>query len=362
MNLGILLSIGGSLSDYKKNGQLERLIFYLESYKKIFEKIYIFSYINENFTLPDRCYLIQNKYKIHRFLYSFLMPIIKINTIKKCNILRVTQLTGSTPGVISKILFNLPYIATYGFDYADFAKIEGQKVISYLFNLVKPIWIKYAEKIIVTNKHVLNINSNKLIYIPNGVNTDIFKPTKGKNFTDKIKILFVGRLAKQKNLETLINAVDESLNKTRIRLTFIGEGPEKEKLLKLANSLNVKLQILPFTPLNLLPKFYQESHIFVLPSLIEGHPKVILEAASCGLPIIASSTQGINEIIIDSKSGLLAKPGDAGDFASKIDLLISDQALYLKIRNNAIKNINKNYSLSTLLEKESVMLKNYAKV
>jgi len=366
MTLGIILSIGGSFSDYKKNGQLERLNYYLEKYNKTFEKVFVFSYLNEKATLPKNCILIPNKFRIHRYLYTILMPFIERKYVKECSVLRVTQITGSTPGVVSKILFKIPFIATYGFDYSSFANIEGQKLAFALINILKPIWLKFASAIIVTNKKIKNIlantvSKNKLIYIPNGVDIKLFKPKVSNVIGNIVKIIFVGRLARQKNLECLIKAVDKSKHKKIIKIVFIGEGPEKEKLQALAKNLNINLNISPFRPLEDLPKVYQESDIFVLPSVIEGHPKVILEAMACGLPVIATRVEGITEILQDNYNGLLSKPNDESDLSDKIDKLISDKPLAEKVINNALETVLNNYSLSNLLDSEVKLLEKYAK-
>ena len=365
MNLGLLLSIGGSLSDYKKNGQFERMIYYLNKYSKTFENVYIFSYLNENLVLPKNCILIPNKFNLHRYLYTILLPLIERKYIKKCNILRITQITGATPGVISKILYKIPYISTYGFDYSSFANIENQKLALALINILKPVWLKFASAIIVTNKKIqadLSAVKVKLLYIPNGVDTKLFK-TKTPNIKGEIvKILFVGRLVRQKNLDCLINAVNRSKNKKNIKISFVGEGPEKEKLLSLAKGLNVNLNISPFRPLEDLPQVYQESDIFVLPSLIEGHPKVVLEAMASGLPVIATRVEGVTEIVKDNYNGLLSKPNDAFDLSEKIDILIADKPLVEKLVKNALETVINNYSLSNLLDLEITELKKYAKV
>lgn len=357
MNLGIMFSIGGSLTEYKTNGQLERLIFYLNSYTKAFEKIYIFSYRNEKFPLPKNCILIPNKYNIHRYIYTFLMPFTEFKFIKNCSVLRITQITGATPGVISKILFKKPFIATYGFNYTEFAKTEGQTLIAKLINLFMPLWLLFADKIIVTNKKIeksLEKIKDKIIYIPNGVDTNLFKYHPRNKPLDK-NIIFVGRLAKQKNLGCLLKAASNKIN-----LLFIGSGPDKNTLIKLSKKLKVNLKILPFKPLSKIPGYFKKADIFVLPSIIEGHPKVILEAMSTGLPVIGAESEGIKEII-NNKNGLLFKSNDQNDLAEKIHKLLSDKVLYETISKEGAEFVNRQYSLSILLNQEIKLLKSLCK-
>lgn len=364
MNLGLLFSIGGSIQDYKNNGQLKRLIEYLESYKLIFNKIYIFSYANECENLPSNCILVPNKHNIHRYLYTFLLPFIQAKEFKNSNILKVTQMTGSTPAVISKLLYKIPYISTYGFDYFSFAKTENQGTISKLINIFMPVWIKFSDCLIVTNKIILEKLkikglSSKLAYIPNGVDTSLFKPVDHKISTETIKILSVGRLVKQKNLGLLVEAINKSKFNNRIKLTIVGEGPEKQYLDNLAKKLNVDLTILPFCPLEILYSHYKNNNLFILPSLIEGHPKVLLESLSVGLPTIASNVEGVTEIITDNENGLLFDPSSEVALSEKIDLLISDQVLAGRLSDSGKKCIKKYFSLKNLLSKENQLLNKY---
>lgn len=100
------------------------------------------------------------------------------------------------------------------------------------------------------------------------------------------KFLFVGRLAKEKNLKLLIEVFAQLPHLT---LTIIGEGKEKSSLQSLA-SRNVK--ILGHVPNSLLPQYYQQHDIFVLPSLQEPWGLVVEEALFYGLPVIASNRVG----------------------------------------------------------------------
>lgn len=361
MNLGIFFSIGGSLKNLENLGQLERFYLYLKKYAEYFEKIYIFSYNREKYTLPKNCILISNRHKLHRYLYTILLPIIEKNNIKKCNILKITQITGAMPGVICKFFYKIPYIATYGYDYSGFADIEGQKTISKIINLLMPVWLKFADKIIVTNKRIqsrLSKIKQKTVYIPNGVDINLFMPSKRKSNNNNI--LFVGRLSRQKNLILLIEAVNLSIHKKNITLTFVGNGPEREKLISKAKNSDVRLNLLDFVPHKSLPKIYNENAIFVLPSLIEGHPKALLEAMSAGLSCITTKSEGSAQIIKNNRNGLLVDNNNPHLLSSAIDMLLDNAALCKKLSLNARKYIEKNYSLNVLLEKEIKLLNGVA--
>lgn len=138
--------------------------------------------------------------------------------------------------------------------------------------------------------------------IPNGVDTSIFKPS--FKTTKKKIILFVGRLIKRKGLKYLLKAysqTNQSFQK-QYQIWLVGDGPAKSLLLKLAQQLNINrsVKFLGVKTKNELVKIYNQSMIFVLPSLNEGMSNALLEAMACGLPVIVTNVGGTQELIKDN--------------------------------------------------------------
>ena len=94
--------------------------------------------------------------------------------------------------------------------------------------------------------------------------------------------------------------------------------------------------------------FMKQADIFVLPSLSEGFPNVILEAMACGLPIVASRVGGIPDIITNNHSGYMVEVKDTNDIANKIILLLQDDTLRKKITDNN-RQIVKKYSWENVI-------------
>ena len=88
-----------------------------------------------------------------------------------------------------------------------------------------------------------------------------------------------------------------------IELRLIGDGPEKHKLEKLAATVGVKIEFLGVKPQDELPELLNECQCFVFPSLYEGHPKALIEAMSCALPVITTPVYGIKNIINHNVNG-----------------------------------------------------------
>lgn len=364
MNLGVLLSIGDSLENQSQTGQLDRFEkFYLEKYDKFFNKVFVFSYGDKNFSQNHNFILIPKKISLHRYFYTFLIPFLNKN-FRKISIFRVMQTTGAVPAILAKIFYKIPFVVTYGYKYHQFAKIEGKFLIAILIKILEVLTLKAANGIIVTTQELVDYveefaKKENIYLIPNGVETKLFEP-KIKKFDNKnIQIISIGRLETQKNYANLIKAIAYSKHRPYIILTLVGKGSLKKQLQEMAKKLKVKLKIVDFVSHISLPKFFQRADIFVLPSLIEGHPKVLLEALSCGLPSVISRVPGSIEIITNNKTGLFCET-KASDIVKKIDKLIGNGQLRKKIGEAGRDYILKHHEIERLVSKEISVLKKFA--
>lgn len=363
MKLGIFLPIGSSFKDQKKSGQDKRFInYYLKKYNQHFDKVFVFSYENEKYKLPQNCFLAPNKLNINRFLYSSLLFYLNRRLIKKIDVFRVMQLTGAMPAVLCRIFFKKPFIFTYGYDYSAFARLEGQKIRPILLEFLEKTAIKFSSGVIVTNKKIQSYLKQKypqakFFYIPNGVDITKFK-VQGLKFKDtdknsKVKILTVGRLEKQKNLDSLIKAAALLKSKDKISLLFIGQGRLKLQLIKLAKKINVALQIIDRVPYSQIVKYYQQADIFCLPSFLEGQPKVLLEAMACGLPCLVGRYAGAEEF----RKEVLLTGFKTSQIAKNLETLIKDFNLRKKLSQSARKKIEEEFNIEKLLSKEIKILR-----
>jgi glycosyltransferase involved in cell wall biosynthesis len=138
--------------------------------------------------------------------------------------------------------------------------------------------------------------------------------------TDGTRLVYIGRLALEKGVDSLISA----LAMTKESLDIIGSGPEAENLKLLADKLNLKDRITFHGNLNgeELELFKKEAKAIIVPSVwAENMSLVLLEALAYGKLIIASASGGTPELIEDSKTGFLFTPGDIQDLARKINNL-----------------------------------------
>ncbi len=140
-------------------------------------------------------------------------------------------------------------------------------------------------------------------------------------------ILFVGRLIHAKGVIHLIRIMPKVLAARRdVRLVILGEGPERAALTALVNDLNLS-SIVSFVgerPHEDAIAFMRASDLFVLPSLTEPFGMVLVEAMSCGLPIVASNVMGIPSIVEEGTNGFLVPPGNEGALAAQVLRLLAD--------------------------------------
>jgi len=200
-----------------------------------------------------------------------------------------------------------------------------------------------------------NINSNKISVIPNGVDTNIFKPEKlnlrkkyGFNKKQKI-IMTVSRFSKEKGIETLIKVIPIILgtdNNTAFILvlperktskieTYVKLREEFKKLVK-ENKNRIKLVSKPVTQ-KTLSKLYNMADIYIQPSLYESFGITILEAMACGKAIVASDCGGIPEIVFNGFNGFLTRPTEPEDLARDILKILNNSEFKRKMEENSIK-------------------------
>jgi len=361
MRLGVILDQGGSIQSMIEAGQQGRFVnSYLKRYAESFDEVLFFSYQKETYDLPHGCRLIPAKIKTKGIVYSFLMPLLYWREFKKCNAIRVLQMSGAIPAIIGKLIWGIPFVATYGFNYYEKFKMQMYKIYALIMNLFTNIGIKFADVIIVSSKDVLNsvkqkTRQDKVYFIPNGVELGLFRVFKDYNENPKeANIFFIGRLSRDKNLFMLIDALSK-LPEKKLTLTIIGNGTLRESLQDYAYQKGVKTIFKGAIPYESLPNILVNADIFVLPSLWEGHPKALTDAMACGIACIGTHVKGTREIIKDGENGLLCEL-NSDDLAKKIQILLEDKSVAQRLGINARKYVEENYNLERLIKKEIEIL------
>ncbi|MBC7261799.1 MAG: glycosyltransferase [Chloroflexi bacterium] len=187
-------------------------------------------------------------------------------------------------------------------------------------------------------KHGLSPHKAQLI--PYGVAHDRFQddPDSSRVLREQLGIavdapvvLALGRLVYKKGFEYLVRAMPDLVKRfSNVRVVIAGEGPLRENLLRLAQELGVQdhLLLVNSVPWTDTPRYLNLCDVFVVPSVhdhkgnVDGLPNVLLEAMSCGKPIVATQVAGIPEVIVDRQNGLLVEEKDPHQLALAITKLL----------------------------------------
>ena len=159
-------------------------------------------------------------------------------------------------------------------------------------------------------------------------------------------ILFIGLLCPAKGIYDLIDAIKIIVQTRQVRVRIFGNG-EVDKVTEYAAGID-GLTVSPWVERKKIIDEYKQADIFLLPSYIEGLPMVILEAMSCGLPIIATNVGGIPEMVHDGYNGFLLMPGDIAGLVEKLMILIDQKNVRESMGENSLKQMRENYALENL--------------
>ena len=166
-------------------------------------------------------------------------------------------------------------------------------------------------------------------------------------------LLFVGRLAAVKGLPVLFDALAGLIkDQPDLRLTLIGDGPDRIMLEQQAKMLGGAVQFVGYKSQSEVAEYLQTTDVLVLPSFAEGVPVVLMEAMAASVPVVTTRIAGVPELVKDGVSGLLVSPGDVGALQTAIGAVMNNSTKRKKMGNAGRKHVVAQYNVKT----ESVWL------
>ena len=210
-------------------------------------------------------------------------------------------------------------------------------------------------------KQLYKIDEKKVRIVPNGVDTEKFKPSAD---TEKVKqqfglgnepcVLFVGSLIPRKGLPFLVEAAKKIVKEQReTKFLIVGEGPLRDQLAKSleASELMGNFKFLGNLKDDVLPSVYNCADVFALPSIQEGQGIVLLEAQASAKPVVAFDIGGINEAVRNNETGLLVKRGSTDKFADAIMQLLLDKTLREEMGAKGRRFVTENFTWDICAQK-----------
>lgn len=171
----------------------------------------------------------------------------------------------------------------------------------------------------------------KLEVIPYGVDTSLFHPgARRTSAGDSFNIIFAGQLSQRKGLSYLLRAY-EQIRTAKTSLTLVGQMQDDGTAL---NPWRHLFRHIPYVPREKLAELFQQSDVFVFPTLVEGMGLVVVEAMASGLPVVATPN-GPGDIIRDGIDGYLVAPRDVDGLAARLRELQQDLALRTNLSASA---------------------------
>jgi glycosyltransferase involved in cell wall biosynthesis len=358
VELVLFFTRGMSLHHWDQIGMFDREVALYERLRNHGVKVSFITYggtseLNYNDRLSG-IQILCNTWGLPNHLYEKFLHRFHSAVLKSCDLIKTNQMDGAQIALRCAKHWKKPLIGRMGYIWSDFvgresgntngAFIQVQKIENNLFNS--------AERIIVTTPEMAKSLQDrvpellaKTMVIPNYVETDRFSP--GSKRTKDFEVTFVGRLSPQKNVGALLDAVTN----LDVNCLIIGSGTLRDELQSQYGDASGKIRWEGNIPNSELPSVMNRSRIFILPSHYEGHPKTLIEAMSCGMPVIGADSPGIREIIDHGINGLLCGI-DSESIGRSIKELLDNPDLCETLGNNARQYVLDHFSLDRVLKME----------
>ena len=201
-------------------------------------------------------------------------------------------------------------------------------------------------------KYVFGLPNDKLVMVPNGVNTHNYDGEfDSAEFRSRFAlpeekiVLFVGRLVYEKGIHIFINAVPKILSKVNAKFIIVGSGYMKEQLLNIVCSMGLEHKVLfqGFLDEPSLLKLQRVADVSVVPSLFEPFGIVALEAMAAKSPVVVSDTGGLSEIVEHDVTGVKVYPNNPDSLAWGITKVLLDADFARYVRENAYERVLQRY-------------------
>ena len=299
---------------------------------------------------------------IYDYRLSRIYPLPMINTMKSWNLDVIHSHTEFGIGILARLLakqFDIPLVHTYHTLYEDYTHYithgyfdkSSKKIVEYL---TKFYCDKTANELIVPTNKIYKLFKEKYDFkknihiVPTGIEVDRFYTENvDKSYVQTLKkklklqkkdfvILFVGRLASEKNVEFLLNAEQKLIKKhSNIKLLIVGDGPDKEKYEEMANDLNISKNVIfnGKAAWEEMPFYYHCADIFATASTTETQGLTVIEAMAAGVVPLCIKDESFLGTVTHELNGLIFNNEE--EYISQVLSLYDNSSLLQKYNKQA---------------------------
>jgi 1,2-diacylglycerol 3-alpha-glucosyltransferase len=281
-----------------------------------------------------------------------LLPILKLDVIHTHHPILLGQTAARKAAELG-----LPLVFTFHtqyWEYTHYIPFPQEAIQEFLKNAIHK-WLKdfmqKCQHIIIPSESMKDFLvrqyglEERYTVVPTGTNLEPFLDADGKSlrqekgWQDETILISVGRLAAEKNWETLLSAISKVHSEhPDVRLVLIGDGPDRESLQALAAELGIAERV-TFTgslPFEEVPAYLKAADVFSFASVTETQGLVTIEALAAGLPGVSVDGSGTRDIVEHGRQGFLVE-NDADALANGLNQLLSDPGQMKRFRHNALK-------------------------
>lgn len=284
-----------------------------------------------------------------RYFYYYIVKIAKVLKQNRIDVLQTHMYWANLYGTLAGRIAGVPVIITTEHGKNPWKRTWHYWIEKHIITRLSDIRICVSMDILNIRRDRDGIPETKLVYLPNAVDIPTQIVKKGNK---KIIIGAIGRFIEAKDYSNLIKAAGILREKgVAFELYILGDGLLRKELeagqRKLGLESVVKMPGFQDNIFEWLLKF----DIFVISSIREGQPVVLLEAMSYGLPIVATNVGGIPDTLKNGEEGLLVEPGNPALLAAAMKKLIDDESLKESLGQKARERVERDFSIKAICKK-----------
>jgi glycosyltransferase involved in cell wall biosynthesis len=256
-----------------------------------------------------------------------------------------------------KLLRGVPYVVSLrGGDVPGFQPYDLAGYHRLTAPLIRFLW-RAAAAVVANSRGLADLaacsaGAVPIRMIPNGVDAARFTPAEELSREGPVRLVFVGRLVRQKGLDVLLEALARLPGEACFEATIIGDGPLRADLAAMAARLGLaaKVRFAGWVSRADMPETLRHADAFVFPSRDEGMPNAVLEAMASGLAVAATRIAGNEELVEEGRTGFLVPPDDAAALAAVIARLVADRNLCWRLGQAGREKAVREYSWRVVAE------------